>query len=228
MVTKVGILILGALAFTGLTSIFIKTQQPENWAEKNSLTAEARRGKAKGKSEVIIPGPNVDYAGANMSINDALDKYSVVVAEPVENKSYSIDAFTITTWYRFKINEVISQKTRFHCFTCPQDSTPPADLGPIAPDEFLLNINGGTVPIDGVTVTVKNEEIPQFENGKKYVFFVSFVPGGIGRLAAGPAGIFKLDANDELEGVNVKKHRLYQEIVTRFDGKLSRLKSHVK
>lgn len=77
--------------------------------------------------------------------------------------------------------------------------------------------------VDGVEVTENSQSIPPFEKNRNYLLFISFVPGGVARLAGGPASIFTVCDDGKLDGVDVNKHK----IKSRFGGRLSTLKSHI-
>lgn len=225
--TMVLVVIVATLVGLSLKKIATSSQEQEKWEDRNSVRAVARHNKAKGTSRVVIPGPLIDYPGMNSSLDDLRQNYSVVVATPVESKGYLVHSHSIGTWYKFRISEAVSIKTPRYCNTCPEPGLPPDDFRSTLSNEFLLSVDGGTLLIEGVEVTQSSGSIPRFEAGENYLLFISFLPGGVARLAAGPAGIFRLRDNDRLEGVDTNKHRTYEDIRNRFSGKLSILKSHI-
>ncbi len=220
----IGILVFGSL---GLKRIATSSQEEDKWEERNTIRAIARRNKAKENRRIVIPGPTIDYPGMNSTVEDLLQNYSLVVAEPIASHSYLVNPSNIATWYKFRTCETLSLKTPQYCNTCPQQTNPPQELGPVLSNEFLLAVDGGTLFVEGLEVSEKSNSIPAFEKGTKYLLFISFLPGGVARLAAGPAAIFRVGDNDKLNGVDVKKHRAYDEVNVRFNGKLSILKAQI-
>jgi hypothetical protein len=211
-----------------LTLGIIKKQTTSTWAERNSVKEIARRTKAEGRSKVTITGPAIDYPGEGMNLDLAARDYSVVVAEPTENKSYFMGSQAVRTWYRFRIVDTLSQKPPSPCYTCSPVPDIPEDFGAINPNEFLMATAGGTVSVDGIEVTVDNPAIPAFEKGKKYLLFISITPSQVALLAAGPSGVFRVNEDESLEAVNKSNRPLKSDINQRFNLKLSKLKEQLK
>jgi len=195
---KLAIVIVCALliGLVGAKRIHTNGQRGENvsaWAQRNSLTEVAKRAKDEGKGMVTLPGPDIDYAGVDMGLDEALRDYSVVIVEPIESKSYMVDSDNIETWYRFRIREMVSQRDPKSCDTCSPPTASPQDMAPARSGEFLLAISGGTVTVDGVQVTMTNGSIPRFENGKEYLLFLSLMPSGVAVLGSGPSAVFRVN-----------------------------------
>src|SRR5258706_3555858 len=94
-----GLLLLGV----GLTA---SLKAPQEYTKDRSIAALARRTKSQGKTRVEAPGLIIDYAGENIGLDEALQNYSVVIAEPIERKSYITDSFDeIGTAYKFRVLE---------------------------------------------------------------------------------------------------------------------------
>lgn len=226
---KTAALVILILVLGGLTvkRIATSSQEEEKWEDRNSVRAVARRSKAKGASKVAIPGPIIEYPGLNSSVDDLLQNYSVVVANPVASKSYLVNSHSIGTWYKFRISETILLRPPLVCSTCPEVGTPPEDLRSTLSDEFLLSLDGGTLMTEGVEVNQNSRSFPRFEEGQNYLLFISFLPGDVARLAAGPASAFNIDRNGRLKGVDNKRHRTYDDVKNRFSETLSNLKANL-
>jgi hypothetical protein len=205
-----------------------KLQQPVRIPEKDRLQWFARKAREEGKKQVVLPGPTIDYAGIDMDLDQALRDYSVEVAEPIANKSYIANSDDVRTWYKFRILETLTRRNSAHCYTCPPVPNPPIELSTTNPEEFLISASGGTVILDGVAVTVDNRSIPPFENGKKYLLFLSLEPSGVAVLGTGPSSVFRLIDDDSMVAVNNDTWRIQAEISKRFNLKLSELKSHLR
>lgn len=221
------VILVFAAAGLGLKKIATSSQEEEKWEDRNSVRAVARRNKAKGASRIAISGPIIDYPGLNSGVDDLLRNYSVVIAQPIAMKGYLVNSHSIGTWYKFRISEAISLKPPRYCNTCPELGTPPEELGSTLSNEFLLTVDGGTLLIEGVEVTQSSASIPRFEEAKNYLLFLSFLPGGVARLAAGPAAIYRVQDNYRFDGIDTHKYRAYEEVKNRFKSRLSMLKSQI-
>jgi hypothetical protein len=222
------VILLFGLGASGLLNTGTQRKDIADWLETRSLKAIARRMKAEGKRKADAPGFYVDYPGMELTLDEAVKGFSVVVGDMIESKSYSINADGIRTWYRFKITDPISEKYADLCPTCPEPATIPEDFSHPGSDEIVLTTGGGVLNVDGVELTMINYSMPQFENGKKYLLVVSIFPSRVARLGAGPAGVLRVDENDRLEAIDDKGNWPMQvEISQRFSGNLNKLKTHI-
>jgi len=233
MILKCILAIAFALALIGLGAIpLLKNHQQANSAAQStkdkSLKEIARRAKAEGRDVVQLRGPISEFPGEDMDIEEALRDYTVVVAQPLNRKSYLIGADGIHTWYRFRIVDTISRKDAELCYTCPPVPEAPSDLPSLSADEFFLPVGGGTVIQDGVAVTMDNPNFPPFQNSSRYLLILRLTPSGVALLGAGPTGIFQTSDNELLEPVVKNARHLHTQMNERFNLKLSQLKSHVK
>src|SRR5882672_9988635 len=153
-----GLILLGV----GITATL---KAPQEYNKDKSIASLAQRTKNQGKRQATVRGPIIDYAGTNMGLDEALQNYSALIAEPIESKTYIGDSLDdIRTAYKFRIVETLSQKNAVFCNTCPQVNDVSGKLPPAHYDEFLLELSGGTVTVDGVEVTMTTGEIPKFED----------------------------------------------------------------
>src|SRR5258705_132686 len=205
------VIVLLGLGAGGILNSGTQKSDSVKWADKNSLKEIARRSKEQGQQTVTIPGTRIDYAGADMKLEEALRDYSVVVAEVVASKSYVIGTDSVKTWYKFKIKDSLSEKIAGYCPTCPDVPEAPEEFSTLNFDEFLLRTSGGTVNVDGIEVTVTSA-LPTFESGKRYLLVVSITPSRVARLCAGPSGIFRVDENERLEAVDKANRPMQEEI----------------
>lgn len=202
---------------------------PQEYTKDKSIASIARRTKNQGKTRVSAPGKIIDYAGENMGLDEALQNYSVVIAEPIESKSYITDSSDeISTAYKFRIVETLSQRNAVFCNTCPALNDVSDKLQPALYNEFLFELSGGTITVDGVEVTMVSSGIPKFEKGERYLMFISFTPGGMAKPAAGISGLFRITSDESLEAMNKGKDRIPVEIAARFSKSLSRFKQAIK
>jgi len=217
-----GLFLLGV----GITTA-LKT--PQEYRKDRSIASLAKRAKNEGKTRVEAPGLIIDYAGGNIGLDEALQNYSMVIGEPLESKSYITDsADEIGTAYKFRVLEILSQRNAVFCNGCPQVNDVSGKLPPALYNEFLLELSGGTVTVDGVEVTMPSSGMPKFEAGQRYFMFISFTPGGMARLVGGPSGLFRITSDESLEAMGNGKHRLAVEIAARFSKSLAKFKQKIK
>jgi hypothetical protein len=221
-------LILSVLLVFGAQALLRNKPQESaaDWAKRNHIETAAARAKNQGRNAIEVPGPKLEYAGADMSLDKALQLYSVFIAEPVEQKSYLADAEHIATWYRFVIREVIAEKPPFVCSTCPELPQPPKELSAANSNEFLINKVGGTVAIDGVEVTMNDLDLPVFERGQQYLLFVSLDPGSrVATFGAGPSAAFSVNQNGKITPLSRWRARLHDDVEKRVIQSVDRLKA---
>jgi len=218
----IGVLLLGV----GIGGFLSAPQENPN---DRSIASLARRAKNQGNKKVTVPGKILDYPGMNIGLDEALQKYSVVIAEPIESTSFITDSLdNISTAYKFRIVETISQRSPVFCNSCPSLNDVSDKLQPARYDEFLLELAGGTVTVDGVEITMVSGQIPKFEDRKRYLMFINFTPAGMASTVGGPSGIFRITSDESLEAVGNVKNRMPAEIATRFSQSLSRFKQATK
>jgi hypothetical protein len=233
MILKCILAVAFASALIGLGIVpLLKSHQYTNGAPQSSrpksLKEIARQNKAEGRQEVKLRGPVSEFPGEDMDLDEALKNFTVVVAQPVDSKSYLYGEDGIRTWYRFRIVDMISRKSYVLCYTCSPVPDVPEDLPSLNADEFFLPMGGGTVNLDGVNVTVYSPDSPPFQQGERYLLFVSITPSGVAQRAAGPTGIFRTNDDENLQPVVNNNRHIHAQMAERFNLKLSRLKSHVK
>jgi hypothetical protein len=225
---KLGIVLVGVLLLAlGLTAT-LKRPPQESWQDKWAIQSVARRAKAEGKTAINIPGPLVEYPGIRTDIDDVLQKYSALVAEVVESNTYLSDTDVISTAYKFRIIESIKHRNAAFCNTCPPVKDVSDKVHPAFSNEFILQVYGGTLTVDGVEVTMVDTGGLKFKGGEKYLLLVSFTPGGMATLAAGPSGVFRVGDNDSLEPISRSTYPVSSQVATRFSNKLSKFKDAAK
>ncbi|HXI23669.1 MAG TPA: hypothetical protein VNG71_07325 [Pyrinomonadaceae bacterium] len=220
--------VLVALGF-GMTAALRRSLPPQDYVKDKSVVSLSRRAKNEGKTQVSMPGKIIDYPGMNMGLDEALQNYSVVIAELVESKSYiSESADEIATAYKLRIVESLSQRNAVSCNGCSPVKDVSDKLQPAQYNEFMLNLSGGSVTVDGVEVSMISDRTLKIEDGQRYLMFISFTPGGMARLIGGPSGLFRITHDESLEAMSDGTHRLAREIAARFSRNLSKFKQAAK
>lgn len=216
----------------GTTPRKIKQLEEKQKRQKLSLPELAQLARAKGENSVVAPGVATLYPNASTpeELNEALSEYAVFLAVPVREKSsLSSPAHAegespselITSWYKFKVLDVISEGRPHKSFAVRQI---PEELLPVAKDEVLVPKEGGTVVIDGVAVTQPEESIAPFRQGRKYLLILSADPSTeVCELAFGPQSILPLAADGGLD--RGQDHHILQRVIRQFHkGAIGQLK----
>jgi hypothetical protein len=187
-----------------------------------SLKAQALRIKAKGGTQVSLPAPIPMYDDVN-DLNEALSLYDAVVAHPTDKISVIADERNVMTFYKFKIDEVLSRRESMKASCCGAEK-PPVDLPPLKPKEFYLRAGGGTVLLDGINITVE-EEFGDLLKHRKYLLLLSLDPSSnIGLVKLGTSGVFALDSEDVLEPLNKNPDMLSRQLQEQYGKSLTRLR----
>lgn len=204
-----------------------KMEALEKSKDRGKLTWYAEMAKAKGQDEIAFPAPISRYALAK-NLNEAVAFYDVVIAEPLESKSYA-GPNDIRTWYKFRIIEQLSSPTE-SCSNCPAIPNAPDEMLPLHENEFLAAQFGGEVELDGIRLISKDTKFPPFEKHKQYLIFLSLDPvKKVGALRMGPWGTFSLDSNRNLKSVDENlKHQLREELRNQLDDSVDKLRERIK
>ena len=229
LMLAVGLMALGAVV--AIITINSKSQRarPDNAPAKDQLRWHAQVAKSNGQREITVPGLIADYDGnaSSQTTNDVLTYCGVVRAQPLQALSYSVDSNVIATWYKFKILENLSTPNKVACPSCI-DSDLPSELLPVAPDEFLLWKAGGSLVVDGVTITMPDPGFPFFEMGRDYLLFIAKRPSGVADIAGGSVGTFIVEKNGQLSSVSGAKHPVTKRILSELGDSLDLIKLKLK
>lgn len=226
-------ILVGLVVFAASAKVYLRGQEQtvqqiaeiEKAEDKGSLKWYARLAKAKGQNRISKWGPEARYGDEVKDLNDALSYYQMILAVPIEKQSRPFEDAGIRTWYKFKIVEKLSHKQLKPCDCVPADLVAPQEMFPLAADEILIPLGGGSVMVDGVEITQDDVEYPQFALTTRYLLFLRTDDSGqIGLLGMGPAGIFVEREDDRLEPVSHRTNALAPEIATRFRSSIQLLR----
>jgi len=168
----VSVLCIGVLSLIGFKAASRNSQQPKEEPTRDRLKWSVGEAKRQGRQQVVISAPFIDYLGAeNRDIEQAINDYSVVVAQPIEKKTYQVSDNDLRTWYRFVIVEAL---TPLKDTACPGflAMSQPADIRPLESNEFLPPKHGGRLMLDGVKIIQTEPGFPEFENSQRYRLFL--------------------------------------------------------
>jgi hypothetical protein len=210
----------------------------QNAPDKGTVAWHARVAKANGQRTVVISYSIEDYGGAE-GLDEALSRLGAVVAQLIGHKAFIVSSNElyrdddIRTWYKFKILENLSQKPLPRCFTCGVDreleKRIPQEMLPLNADELLIETDGGSVEVDGVTVTMVNTKIPSFSESTHYVLLLSVDPSGkVGILNLGPVGIYTLSSQDQIEPISKENHPVVRDMMKMYGNSLESLRGYVQ
>ena len=224
--------VLLAVAALGLTTLSQRSsrsspqlEELEQKENRRSMTIKERveLAKLRGKKQVIVPGtislhPVVKTAD---EMDKTLSSYSLVLAERIGEIGYLGNSNTINSWYKFRLVDLITQAQPGPAFARREL---PRELFPVKNDEILVPIPGGTVTLDGVEVTQRDQNFPPFDQTKRYLLLVSFDPSTkVAELALGSQAVLIVNADNSLDAHF--DHQLLQQAIKQFhNGSLDQLK----
>ena len=227
-----GIAILGIAIIAGIQP-FKPRPSSQKEMQRVPTTERLRWFAQQAKNEklhtVTIPSLVVQYNGdsTEISLDEAIEYSSVVVAELLEKKSYEQNGNNIITWNRFRIEEVLFEASKLPCPNCVPEK-PPQEMLPLQPGEFLLSKSGGKLIIDGVNVEQKESGFPEFLENSKYLLFLALRPTGTAETLGGPVGVFRLNAQGKALPVGESSHLLRKEFKERFGNSPDRLRTRLR
>jgi len=214
----------------------LNSRQPQTQNQPFTLSEKIQRAKKSGRNKVYIPSPIPFYAELD-SLDEALSKTTTVVATPIEKKTVILDPESIVTYYRLKIADSLSQGVPSKC--CDHKSLP-RELSATNSDETYLELGGGTLIIDGVTV-IEEEEFGGLQLYQQYLFFLSQnTSQTLGMVQLGKDGIFKVTEDGGLEtiasskdsakeqSIHKVKSAIEQDLERLHGNSLTQLKANIK
>jgi len=197
---------------------------PTGWG---TLSEYAQQAKKQGKKQALIsaPYPCGSYVG---SFSEALTGRRVLIVKMVAQKSYPL-VETIVTWHKFKIIEDLSADKSSNASDDSFYKTFPAeidgDLLPVEEDEILVRQAGGTVKVDGVTLTSETHHFPLLSPHQKYLIFVTKESlHKIGSIDVGPGGVFTVTKHNHLNPLIEPRHPIGLGIKEYYDSSLDNLR----
>jgi len=228
------VVVIATLAVVGVVRTTSKSRYPESQRfelkdkeKRNTLALKERveLAKMRGERQILIPGSisaNVEVE----NLDEAFSIYTVVIAQPIEAKSFLDVHDAIKSWYKFKVIETLSKKAP------PADTffgDPPDDMLPLKDNEILVPRLNGTVVIDSVKVTAPDSDFPTLDKSQKYLLFLSVdTTGKIGRLELGSAAVASITADAKIETTDKQQDRLKLEMKDRYNSSLNQLKEKLK
>lgn len=220
---------LGIILLAALIVFLVNKRSRVNASQETvvpgSLEALAQHCAANGIQSIDISTMLWEYDGI-VGIDDALSKYSVIVAHPVSSTSYtwSSELQIIGTWHKFAVTESLSQRPHIPCDAC--DSDPPASLLPLSSGQLLIPKYGGSITINGVKINSIDSDFPAYQTSQNYLIFLDVdQTKGVGNVAGGGVAVFAVGANGVLTPVISIRSALAEDISLRYGNSLTALRA---
>jgi hypothetical protein len=230
IIVAIVLLLLAAGGITTLSQVssrsLARIKELEQKETRRSITIRERveLAKLKGrKEEIVVPG-TVSLHPVAKTVDEMealLSRYSLVLADPNGEIGYLGEWDTINSWYKFGIVDLIIQSPPQPTFARREL---PQELMPLKNDEFLVPVPGGTVTIDGVKVTKRDQNFRPFDQNKRYLLLVSFDPATkVAELVLGSQAVLTVNSDNSLDAR--WDQQLLQQAIKKFhEGSLDQLK----
>ncbi len=220
----VAVIVLTVFAYTTISRT---KPQRKNVPNSNRLKWYAEEAKKEGKQKEVIPAGTTEYLGSDSpDLERSLSIYSVVVAQPVEKRTFESNDNSVSTWYKFRIVDALTPLRDPVCFGCVTLS-PPLEM-PLDQNEFVILRNGGTLTVDGVEIEQREAGFPQFQEHKKYLLFISLYPNKVAITAGGPLGVFEIGDKENLTPFSKEPNPIREGVERKFNNSLGSLKQRFK
>lgn len=221
----IAILLFVVIGYINTASKSKPSQEPIESEKRGTLRQQVARAKLRGEPQLTLGGIVATYEQAK-SLDNVLARYSLVVVQAVEQRGYIDEHDSISSWYKFKIIETLSNPATPHSFA---SFNIPAELLPLREDEILVSRLGGTVPVDGLMVTIQEQNFPEFKKSRKYLLFLLLDPvQKVGSVGLGPAGALLIKDEDTFESINERTYPLQNEIQNRYGNSFKSLREKLK
>lgn len=230
MKNKFGMLALIFMVAVGVITIKSATinarRAPQVAAEPGTLDWYAQQAQAQGVTGYQFDAGDVEYSQPD-AWDDVLANYSIVRGQIIDAKSYpALQNSSIETWYKFRVDETLSQKPVLSCAGCGSMPTPPADMLPLQSNEILISKLGGTLQYNGVTLVAKEQTFPDFLFSQNYMLILQLnTSSKVGKLDLGPWGAYTVDSYGILKVVNPETNAYQADLTSRYANSINQLRS---
>ena len=155
------------------------------------------------------------------SWDEVLTGFSFLVVEPTELRSYgALTDDTIRSWYRFRVGETLAAKPPPFAIT-----QPPSDMASPQNNEILMFKWGGTITVNGVSVTAEEPAFPNFTIGQRYLLVVQLDTNTkLVNNAMGVDGAYSLGANGQISSLNPNGGIFASDLAGRYGSSIDQLR----
>ena len=154
------------------------------------LASLARSARLNGQSTAEFSCPTAQAMTLG-DLKQATKYASVALVEPVGQVVSPNGGDDVRTWIKFRMMEVLRDR---RMAGMPLAGVP-AELTPLAPNEFVTWYCGGTATINGVQVTEKGPAPPDFQRGHAYLMWFELTRAGSGAIGWRDEGVFVTDGD---------------------------------
>jgi hypothetical protein len=222
----------GALAVTG--SFLLIADAAGQTGPRDELKGWLRelvlKAKASGRSQIEIPAPQITPPFVD-NLFTVGEQYTVIIGQPTQIvTSVAANRRVITTWYKLKVSEVVTKQPTVPSEPSLEQFGLSAALLPLATDEVLVGVDGGSIVSDGVTVLQHSPYDPRLQLNRQYVLTVYLEgSGAIASLAALNDGVFELQSDGStMVPIGHKNYPLVKDIYIRTGNNLEFLRKALK
>lgn len=218
--------VVGITTSQNLTNRQLKDLEGKEKSDKLTIKERAELAKIRGLKQATAPGIATLHpvAASPEEIDQLMPRYTVLLAEVVEEFSSLSDPRTLQSWYKFRTLDTLSQAPPRQSFAVRQV---PAQFQQLKDDEFLVPGAGGALTMDGVEVIQNDETIPRFKKNRKYLLLLSLNPATrVAELALGPQSILPVKNDHSLDSL-ANQHTLQQAIRKFHNSSLDQLKRNI-
>jgi hypothetical protein len=198
---------------------------PQAGSHPGTLDFYAEQAQAQGLSQYTFPAGIIEYS-VSPSWDDAVSRFSFVLAEPIEVRSYprgeGVGGYCcIQSWYRFRVLETLSSKpTPFPINGFPTDMAPPQS------DQLLIWKSGGRLTRNGVQLFAEEPAFPEYTFGQRYllILFIDLNTRG-GDVSMGSYGVYSVNASGVLTSIDPGGGIFDADLASRYGNSINSLRA---
>jgi hypothetical protein len=161
-----------------------------------------RLAKASGEGAVIVRDPLPHEEGISTTADELarLKRHLVILVTPrrlrVSQVGFPSESPEgILTWNTFEVLEELNRPAPdYRDPSCDDWETPDPGFK-VEGSEIPIFFLGGTLEVDGVTITLGFQDEVEFVAGAKYILLAARCSDGIVRLPDGPRGVFRVESD---------------------------------
>ena len=193
-------------------------QRPEAVEQSdNPRSLRSRATKARAERRAILDlGTTEGIPPIVASLEDASRVYSVIIGVPVSQETVIENDRHLPTGHKLHVIERLSRRPASvlvpNLSEFPAGERPESQI-PEGSEMIFLIQHGGTLTINGLTITERVAGFPQLIKGKKYLFILdTSADSKISTSPLGGAGVFEISDVDSLIPLAQSEHPLASEI----------------
>lgn len=213
------------LALVGtLTAVTIRSGRAyylvQQQSQPGTIAGYIEEAQAQNLNSITFDSGIHEYFVPN-SWDEVLGRFSFLVVEPTELRSYGALADdTITSWYRFRLVETLATKPPPFAIT-----QPPSDMTSPQSNEILMFKWGGTIIVNGVSVTAEEPAFPNFTMGQRYLLVVQLDANTkLVNNAMGVDGAYHIGANGQISSLNPNGGIFANDLAGRYSNSIDQLR----